>query len=269
MIIALHGKKGSGKDTVAKMIQELYPGKFKIAKFADLIKDLVCKITGCSKNQLEDPNFKESPLPKQFHKYEVYIKEKRPYEDILLGSYNDIEEANQVLYQDLANRYIQIIKPTYRDLMIDLGAAVRGINENIWVYALLNSLDYCEDYIITDLRFKNELDILKKYDPETIFVNIERLQIGDKVMFNVENSSNTTSVGLVTEIQSQNDVCIVGPDQKKYWKNVLEFCPLSVGHQSEIDLDDYDNWDYTIFNYTSKEVLKRKVTDVCSVFNLN
>lgn len=267
MIIALHGKKGSGKDTVAKIIQELYPDKFKIVKFADIIKDLVCKITGCSKDQLEDTNFKESSLPKQFYKYAVYIKEESPYEDVLLGSYSDIEEANQVLYQDLANRYVKTIEPTYRDLMIDLGTAVREIDENIWVYALLNSLDYYGDYIITDLRFKNELNILKKYDPETIFIKIERLRIGDKVIFDIEDSPNTT--GVVMEIESQNDVCILGPDHQVYWRNALEFCIPSIGHQSEIDLDDYDDWDYTIFNYTSKEVLKRRVTDFCSVFNLN
>jgi hypothetical protein len=45
---------GSGKDTVASIIQELTNNKFKVVKFADKLKDFVCEIINCTRENLED-----------------------------------------------------------------------------------------------------------------------------------------------------------------------------------------------------------------------
>lgn len=95
MIISISGKKFSGKDTVCKIIQylavqyrpegsigwdtghliaELTYGnstlfnsyKWKRKLFADKLKDIVCLLIGCTREELEDPIFKETPLGKEW-----------------------------------------------------------------------------------------------------------------------------------------------------------------------------------------------------------
>ena len=88
MIIGLSGKMQSGKDTVALICQYLYDYhrnqythpiterdfneyvknnhhlkcNWKNVKFADKLKDMVCLLLGCTREQLEDPKFKEKEL---------------------------------------------------------------------------------------------------------------------------------------------------------------------------------------------------------------
>jgi len=46
MLLGLSGKRGSGKDTVARFIQEARPGEWRLAKFADKIKEITALLTG-------------------------------------------------------------------------------------------------------------------------------------------------------------------------------------------------------------------------------
>ena len=78
MIIAISGKINSGKDTVGQIIQYLtnksnaypfdlksdysYKSEWQIKKFADKLKDIVCVLLGCTREQLEDREFKEKEL---------------------------------------------------------------------------------------------------------------------------------------------------------------------------------------------------------------
>ena len=84
MILALSGKISSGKDTVASIIQYLtHPivkehnltfeqflnlnfeedaFDWKIKKFANKLKDIVCLLIGCTRKQLEDENFKNKTM---------------------------------------------------------------------------------------------------------------------------------------------------------------------------------------------------------------
>ena len=100
-IISISGRKGSGKDLVSNVIQMLTAdggyeqkaeylefleenplgalgchedddmnwvgdynnlGKWKIKKFADKVKNWVCDAIGCTRAQLEDQEFKNTPL---------------------------------------------------------------------------------------------------------------------------------------------------------------------------------------------------------------
>lgn len=49
-----------------------------------------------------------------------------------------------------------------RTLLQNLGYAMRLINENIWVNYVLNNLDLNKQYIISDVRYENEAEILKE-----------------------------------------------------------------------------------------------------------
>ena len=89
-LIGISGKLQSGKDTVTKIIQwlllnqdkgteipfdrfDLYKeaATWKNVKFADKLKDIVCLLLGCTREQLEDPIFKETPLGEEWVKYEL------------------------------------------------------------------------------------------------------------------------------------------------------------------------------------------------------
>ncbi len=100
MIIGISGKINSGKDTVAQIWQwldskselpyidwikeniyngydigglSMYQdeGSWKIKKFADKLKDIVCILIGCTREQLEDREFKEKELGEEWNKYVV------------------------------------------------------------------------------------------------------------------------------------------------------------------------------------------------------
>ena len=77
-ILAISGKKGVGKDVVGKIIQYLtsesnvypfdlkldysYRSNWQIKKFADKLKDIICLLIGCNKEQLEDESIKSLSL---------------------------------------------------------------------------------------------------------------------------------------------------------------------------------------------------------------
>ncbi len=77
-IIGISGKKTVGKDTVGKIIQCLtgestvYPfdlnidyshkSNWEVKKFADKLKDIICLLIGCSRDQLENESFKSKTM---------------------------------------------------------------------------------------------------------------------------------------------------------------------------------------------------------------
>ena len=83
-LIGISGKMGSGKDTVNDIINYLsqeddwdsfdhfmeestsHHNKYKNKKFADMLKDTVCMWIGCTREQLEDRDFKETPLSEEW-----------------------------------------------------------------------------------------------------------------------------------------------------------------------------------------------------------
>ena len=88
-ILAISGRKGHGKDVAGKIIQYLtsesykkgrdyetfirkqtsnldfephYISKWQIKKFADKLKDIICILIGCTREQLEDESIKSLSL---------------------------------------------------------------------------------------------------------------------------------------------------------------------------------------------------------------
>ena len=87
MLIGISGKINSGKDTVGKIIQiltdspqfnneavvnflkrDLPNPQFINKKFADTLKDFICVLLGCTREKLEDRDFKEAELGEEWHK---------------------------------------------------------------------------------------------------------------------------------------------------------------------------------------------------------
>jgi dephospho-CoA kinase len=64
-LIGISGKIGSGKDTVAAIIQELYP-QYEVKKFAGKLKDIASILTGIPVEKFEDQEFKKTDLGKEW-----------------------------------------------------------------------------------------------------------------------------------------------------------------------------------------------------------
>ena len=124
MIIGIAGFKGSGKDTIANVLQTSYG--FEKMSFAKPIKDIVHHTFGIDKAILSGDNgereFRELPLPDWFN-----------------------------------------LSP--RDMLQKIGMIFRDeLHKDIWVKVLENKIkDTTNNIVISDVRFKNELEMINKY----------------------------------------------------------------------------------------------------------
>ena len=272
MIIGVNGKIGSGKDTVGRIIQVLtskyghgevvygfeewqniktythsdiifeegeiggtasVPSDFEIKKFADKLKEIVCLLIGCTREQLEDADFKNKELGKEWWYYKGRNGSLIPFNDDSKRSSEDL------------------IKLTPRLLLQLLGTECGRdiIHPNIWVNALMSKYNcvHCRqnpcsvrhknligmkpnypNWVITDLRFKNELEAVK--DRSGITIRVNRL--------------------FVNEMIGENKVSWIPIPTVDY-----------IPHPSETALDDAE-FDYTIDNNGTIEELIEKVREI-------
>lgn len=218
-IIGIAGKMNSGKDLVGQIIQYLtspnaknkgtfeeclnngytYDIEYDIEKFASTLKDIVCLIIGCTREDLENEEFKNSDLGSAWKKQFSF-------------SNSDDGLTPRKLMQLLAT-------DCFRDT----------IHPDIWINSLFRKfkaidltkiinlngvLDYSEcgfpKWIITDVRFVNEVDAIKlrsgiiiklKRNLSEKSVHVSEIEIDDsKVDYIVYN--NGTIQELVDKIKS-------------------------------------------------------------------
>ena len=197
MLIAISGRKQSGKDLVGKIIQYLtgestvYPfdlnidyshkSNWEVKKFADKLKDIICILINCTRDELENESFKSKELGEEWWYW--YMKLDGGYSPIILD-YLTTTKKELKNYEGL-----ELIKPTPRFLMQYVGTDLlrNQLHPEIWVNSLMseykkyketkpfiNSTLKDENYpnwIITDCRFSNELEAVKKRGGITIRVN--------------------------------------------------------------------------------------------------
>lgn len=124
MLIAITGHKFSGKSTVARLLGNATG--YEVVSFADKLKDITCVLSGCTREQLEDYDFKENELVPDYL---------QPY-------------------------CLNAEKPTFRAFLQHFGSEVmRGVNDNIWIDCTLSNCG--KDAIISDCRFPNEAKAVK------------------------------------------------------------------------------------------------------------
>ena len=199
MIIGINGKIGSGKDTVGKIIQYLQchntgeitiqdvmsnpehewwleeQSKFEIKKFAGKLKEIGSILSGIVADQFEDQEFKK----------------------LYMGVDWDM---------------------TYREFLQKLGteAMREGLHTNVWVNALF--ADYKppkmsqynpSNWIITDMRFPNELEAVEERKGITIRVVRSGTTVGthasetalDDAYFDHVISNNGTIEDLIEKVR--------------------------------------------------------------------
>ena len=184
-LIGVSGHMGSGKDTVGEIIKYLtspeaiskgsfskcqemgyvYDTTWSIEKFAAKLKLVAQILTGVPAYRFEDRKFKESEMPSEW---------------------NVLEQSG---------RYKTSKPMTYRTLLQKLGteAMRNGLHTNVWVNALFadykpfgktfkdvspvtgvvtfDTVGVHPNWIITDMRFPNEFDAVKKRGGITIYVH--------------------------------------------------------------------------------------------------
>lgn len=221
-IIALSGKKNSGKDLVYNIINYLYVKHkhphiykayflgfdlylhyrktdkigwlgFENIKFANKLKNIVCLLIGCTREQLEDRDFKEKELGEEWRRwYWSYYKVSSDFntKGKISGYFDSKEKAEEgksdfkeVFYKsDNWKLKSEILTP--RILLQEIGTDLfrNQLHPEIWVNStfnnyltphnsLDNNLKMYPNWIITDLRFKNELKAIKDRQGITVRIN--------------------------------------------------------------------------------------------------
>ncbi|HMT01782.1 MAG TPA: hypothetical protein PKD00_00490 [Burkholderiales bacterium] len=219
-IIAISGKISSERDTVGKIIQYLtgkQPYKisieefiegnhwlinylnanWEIKKFEKKLKEIVSILTGISVEDLEKQEVKDRVLGEEWWYFYTEVGGKKMYPYL---EYKDKPEYTTFLK-----------KFTVRQLLQEVGTeAMRNVlHPNIWVNALFadyntTGFDYegCENkeikgswkypnWIISDMRFSNELEAVKDRGGITIRINrpqqckeckIDLIEVSDKIL---------------------------------------------------------------------------------------
>lgn len=267
MIIGISGKKQSGKDTVAKIIQGLilgeknfengilgflasyddyldYPNKkWEIKKFAGKLKEIVSILTGFTVDELEDENIKNT---KVFTSYELINKNVESIETfatmeelvnrleylrtIYLEKYS-AEEVNDIFKQEIVN-----ITP--RLLLQRIGTEIgREISPNIWVDSLMN-------------------EYVKKWNGKTFFAH----GIGREVNKDIYPNWIVTDVRFPNEAKAikDRDGLLIRVNREP---NKLMAIKITE-HESETALDTYEYFDYTIDNNNCIDCLIEQVKEI-------
>lgn len=100
-------------------------------------------------------------------------------------------EYDLTLSQEGKNSYIDIFNCTLGELLQKIGTDVMRDNfdKDVWIKALLADIDNNKNYIISDLRFKNEANILKQHG--FILIRVNRINNTVDTIRNREHESET------------------------------------------------------------------------------
>ena len=294
-LIGISGKIGSGKDTVGEAIRFIWDiantkeghylevedfiaepsdvdssNPYQIKKYADKLKDIVCLLIGCTREQLEDRDFKEKELGEEWWYWRIPKDEDfTVFQKQLIPYFKD-----KKFFEGEEHIKNCLVKLTPRKLLQLLGTDCGRdiIHTNIWVNALFadyksnasyrfgiidlgvkgsfNQIgDTVEDpdgfpkWIITDVRFPNEAQAIK--DRSGIIIRVNRpINLRFPNLWKLYTSSNkfVNKAGKFLAWLSGHD--------KEMWEKL--------NHPSETALDDYE-FDHVIDNNGSIEELVEKV----------
>ena len=179
-------------------VQEV--SNYQIKKYADKLKDMVCLLIGCTRADLEDREFKEKELGEEWN---IWVLVPNPDHNLFDGNcqlqdaiFSSSDEAKNYIKE---HKIINVLDIEERALTPRLLLQLMGtecgrdiIHPNIWVNALFADYKpiggkmipprYPKDYtsglfrfpnwIITDVRFPNELKAIK--DRGGMVIRLER-----------------------------------------------------------------------------------------------
>lgn len=195
MIIGISGKAGSGKNVIAemlklcqfaeqkklttlnkpqtdeemlfliRMIKSSLVHNVEVIRFADKVKDIVCSLIGCTRTQLEDRQFKETPLGEEWWYYKLPNK--------------NLSYLNENQLTDFIKNYL-LVKPSPKLFLQQIGTECGRniIHPNVWINATANFIKLYKSnciFVIPDLKFLNEKKWIESKNGVTIRVRKNNL----------------------------------------------------------------------------------------------
>lgn len=150
-IVAISGWKYSGKDTIAQYLIENY-GARRLA-FADSLKDLCSRLFEVERTKFDNPATKEIPVAQ-----------------LPVQSKDDFSRHVNSFMQGEFKEFFW----TPRALCILVGSCMRAADPDIWVKQAVRQAEPGKLYVISDARYRNEINSLKASGANVISVRINR-----------------------------------------------------------------------------------------------
>lgn len=152
-LIAVSGWKGSGKDTTGLHLMHKY--KYRPISFAYALKNMVSEMYGVHRFWLDDRTKKDMPL------MNMPVIATDPFSQAI----------HNMLRDELTSGYW-----TPRALCILEGSIKRSVYANYWVKKVVEEIlrDEHNNYVITDMRYCNEADVLRMMIPNMQAVRVVR-----------------------------------------------------------------------------------------------
>lgn len=148
MIISITGKIGSGKDTIAEIIQQSTQLDWEVKKFAGKLKTIAELLCGVPKQNFESQEFKKNQMTEEWGMtYREFLQK--------LGT----EALRNNLHE---NVWINALFSDYKAKTVAVGTSEFDITEK----------DELPNWIITDTRFPNEMDAVKSKNG--LVIKVER-----------------------------------------------------------------------------------------------
>jgi hypothetical protein len=206
MIIAFSGAKFAGKDTAAEGLIRSYG--FKRIGLADKLKDICSHVFGIPRQDMDNPMLKEVSFDTPISITNTNIV------DLLETIFNDgfSFDLEKTTLEVCKNFYGKILT-SIRDMLQTIGTDICRcyIQDDIWLSYVKNTIKNSDHpLVITDARFKNEREYLKKLGAVLILVkrpglentstHISENQLGDDSEYDVIVTNDSSITCLQSEI---------------------------------------------------------------------
>ena len=240
MIIGISGRMGSGKNTVGEIIQKLCitnnGPQFEQKAFAGKLKQIASLLTGIPLEKFENQEFKKQEMSEEWGMtYRVFLQK--------LGT----EAMRDGLHE---NVWVNSLFSDYK--LNQVWKTAKQLNSEF-----ASSVEEYPNWVITDMRFANEMEAVKERGGITI--RVTRYKVGDKVYWS-DPEDVSSSVYEIAEVYQ--DFCIIYNAYSEAEVPYHEIKHYSKSlHTSETGLDNF-TFDYEILNNDSIEDLVEKVREI-------
>lgn len=224
--------------------------KWKIKKFADKLKDIICLLIGCSRDQLENESFKSKELGEEWWYW--YMALDGGYSPIILD-YLTTTKKQLKNYEGL-----ELIKPTPRFLMQYVGTNLfrNQLHPEIWVNSLMSEYKN-KSTLISEVNYLGDsrCGICKKPTKDVSYFLCDE---------HIEKSKNNYPNWIITDMRFPNEMQAVkdrGGITIRVSRTGIHTPKIEDLHPSETALDNYE-FDYHIDNSDTIEDIIEKVREI-------
>jgi len=211
MIVAFSGRKFAGKDTAAEGLIKRH--KFIRVSLADELKDIASVVFHIPRLWMDDPSKKELPFPTPVIISSAHLEDL--IDQLELDGFKIKEEAQKSLYSSFIGKTLHSIREVLQVLGTDICRTY--VKDSIWLEYFDRRISKINgNVVVTDARFKNERDHLKKLGAVLVLVkrensseatklsktelHVSENQLGDDTEYDVIVYNTGTATQLQSEI---------------------------------------------------------------------